>query len=251
MGHEVERIALSKGHEIIVTIDNEQEWNERMEKLKNADVAIEFSQPSQAFANISRCFDLHLPIVVGTTAWYDRLDEIKKRCAEEGQSLFYAPNFSIGMNMVFMMNKQLARFAEQYGYSMKVAETHHIHKLDKPSGTAAKLANDIIAESSRYQHWTVTEPNSPPNETISTAADPASEILPIEVTREGEVFGIHSITALSPADRITLTHEAFSREGLAQGALAAASFLVGKKGCFTMDVFIEILSKGLLETNFQ
>lgn len=222
MGHEVEKNALAQGHEIVVTIDNEQEWNERIDLLKKADVTIEFSQPDQAFANINRCFDLHLPIVVGTTAWYDRLDEVKKRCLNEGQSLFYAPNFSIGMNMVFMMNKQLARFAEQYGYSMTVAETHHIHKLDKPSGTAAKLANDIIAESSRYQYWSINEPYP-------------VEALPIEVTREGEVFGIHSITAQSSADCITLTHEAFSREGLAKGALAAAQFLIGKTGVFTME----------------
>ena len=222
MGHEVEKNAIAQGHEIIVTIDNEQEWNERLELLKKADVAIEFSQPDQAFSNINRCFDLHLPIVVGTTAWYDRLEEIKKRCVDEGQSLFYAPNFSIGMNMVFIMNKQLARFAEQYGYSMKVSETHHIHKLDKPSGTAAKLANDILAESSHYQYWSINEPYP-------------ADTLPIEVTREGEVFGIHSITVFSSADRITLTHEAFSREGLAQGALAAAKFLIGKKGVFTME----------------
>ena len=222
MGHEVEKTALAQGHEIIVTIDNDNEWSERLELLKQADVAIEFSQPDQAVKNIYRCFDLHLPIVVGTTAWYDRLEEIKQRCIEEKQSLFYAPNFSIGMNMVFMMNKQLARFAEQYDYSMSLAETHHIHKLDKPSGTAAKLANDIIAESSRYQRWSIEE---------SVSAD----TLPIEVTREGEVFGIHSVTAQSSADRITLTHEAFSREGLAKGALAAAQFLIGKVGVFTME----------------
>jgi 4-hydroxy-tetrahydrodipicolinate reductase len=222
MGHEVERLALAKGHEVVVTIDNEQEWDERLEQLKTADVAIEFSQPDQAFANISRCFDLHLPIVVGTTAWYDRLDEVKDRCIKEHQSLFYAPNFSIGMNMVFRINKQLAQFAEKYGYAMSLAETHHIHKLDKPSGTAAKLANDIIAESSRYQCWSINEPYP-------------ADTLPIEVTREGEVFGIHSVTARSSADRITLTHEAFSREGLAQGALAAAEFLIGKTGVFTME----------------
>jgi 4-hydroxy-tetrahydrodipicolinate reductase len=222
MGHEVERLALAKGHEVVVTIDNEQEWDERLEQLKTADVAIEFSQPDQAFANISRCFDLHLPIVVGTTAWYDRLDEVKDRCIKEHQSLFYAPNFSIGMNMVFRINKQLAQFAEKYGYAMSLAETHHIHKLDKPSGTAAKLANDIIAESSRYQCWSINEPYP-------------ADTLPIEVTREGEVFGIHSVTARSSADRITLTHEAFSREGLAQGALAAAEFLIGKHGVFTME----------------
>ena len=232
MGHEVERLALAQGHEIVVTIDNEQEWNERLLLLQSADVAIEFSQPDQAYNNINRCFDLHLPIVVGTTAWYDRLDEVKERCLREKQSLFYAPNFSIGMNMVFMMNKQLARFAEQYGYEMKVAETHHIHKLDKPSGTAAKIANDIIAESSRYQSWSIEEPSA---FEASDAAKVPSDVLPIEVTRKGEVFGIHSITAQSTADRITLTHEAFSREGLAKGALAAALFLIGKTGVFTME----------------
>ncbi len=193
MGHEVERIALTKGHEIIVTIDNEQEWRERVDLMRHAEIAIEFSQPDQAFANICRCFDLHLPVVVGTTAWYDHLDEVKKRCLEERQSLFYAPNFSIGMNMVFRINKQLAQFAEKYGYSMSLAETHHIHKLDKPSGTAAKLANDIIAESSRYEYWSINEPYP-------------AECLPIEVTREGEVFGIHSITSQSSADSSTLTH---------------------------------------------
>lgn len=225
MGHEVERLALAKGHEIVVTIDNEQEWSERLDRLKTADIAIEFSQPDQAFGNINRCFDLHLPIVVGTTAWYDHLDEVKERCLQEGQSLFYAPNFSIGMNMVFKMNKELARFAEQYGYSMSLAETHHIHKLDKPSGTAAKLANDIITESSRYQCWSINAPYP-------------ADTLPIEVTREGEVFGIHSVTAQSTADRITLTHEAFSREGLALGALAAAQFLLGKTGVFTMEALL-------------
>jgi len=222
MGHEVEKTARALGHQIVVTIDNDNEWAERLELLKTADLAIEFSQPDQVVGNIHRCFDLHLPIVVGTTAWYDHLDEIRQRCLLEGQSLFYAPNFSIGMNMVFRMNKQLAQFAEKYGYALSVAETHHIHKLDKPSGTAAKLANDIIAESSRYSHWSIDAPCPP-------------DCLPIEVTREGEVFGIHRITAQSSADRITVTHEAFSREGLAQGALAAAQFLLGKKGVFTME----------------
>ena len=222
MGHEVEQAALAQGHTIVVTIDNEQEWLERGALLSQAEVAIEFSQPDQAVHNIQRCFDRHLPIVVGTTAWYAHLDEIRQRCLDEKQSLFYAPNFSIGMNMVFRINKQLAQFAERYGYALSLAETHHIHKLDKPSGTAAKLAGDILAESSRYRHWSIETPCPP-------------DCLPIEVTREGEVFGIHSVTAQSSADRITLTHEAFSRKGLAQGALAAAQFLLGKTGMFTME----------------
>ena len=222
MGHEVERVARSQGHEVVVTVDNEREWQERLDQVKNADVAIEFSQPDKAVDNILRCFALHLPIVVGTTAWYDRLEEIRQRCLAEGQSLFYAPNFSIGMNIMFLLNKQLALFAAHYGYELSVDETHHIHKLDKPSGTAAKLANDIIAESHCYDRWCLDKA-------------PDTHTLPVTAHREGEVFGIHSVTARSSADRITLTHEAFSREGLAKGALAAAQYLLGKEGCYTME----------------
>ena len=225
MGHEVEKAALARQHEIVVTIDNAQEWEERLEELKQADVAIEFSQPDQVVSNIHRCFDLHLPIVVGTTAWQDHFKEIKTRCLAESQSLFTAPNFSIGMNIMFLLNKQLAKFAERYGYRLTLAETHHIHKLDKPSGTAVKLANDIIAADSDYDSWSIDTP--------------AEHSLYIDVKREGEVFGIHSVAAESPADKITLTHEAFNRQGLATGALAAAEFLMGKTGVFTMENLIQ------------
>ena len=129
MGHEVEKAAIARQHEIVVTIDNSKEWEERIEKLKQADVAIDFSQPDQVVGNIHRCFDLHLPVVVGTTAWQDHFEEIKQRCLEERQSLFHAPNFSIGMNIMIMLNKQLAKFAEKYSYQLSMAETHHIHKI--------------------------------------------------------------------------------------------------------------------------
>jgi 4-hydroxy-tetrahydrodipicolinate reductase len=221
MGHEVEKAALAKGHTVVVTIDNPQEWEARLDQLKQADVAIEFSQPDQVVGNINRCFDLHIPIVVGTTAWQDHFEEIKKRCMEEQQSLFTAPNFSIGMNIMFMLNKQLAKFAERYGYQLSLSETHHIHKLDKPSGTAVKLANDIISVNHNYDSWSIDSPTD--------------HSLFIDVTREGEVFGIHSTCAQSPADKITLTHEAFNRQGLAAGAIAAAEFLMGKKGVFGME----------------
>ena len=221
MGHEVEKAALAKGHTVVVTIDNPQEWEERLNLLKQADVAIEFSQPDQVVDNINRCFDLHIPIVVGTTAWQDHFERIKARCLAEGQSLFTAPNFSIGMNIMFMLNKQLAKFAEKYGYQLSLSETHHIHKLDKPSGTAVKLANDILNINHNYDNWS-----------LNVSDD---HTLYIEAIREGEVFGIHSVSATSPADKITITHEAFNRQGLAAGALAAAVFLVGKTGCFTME----------------
>lgn len=226
MGHEVEKAALARQHEIIVTIDNETEWAERKALLKDADVAIDFSQPDQAVNNITRCFDLHLPIVVGTTAWYDHLDDLRQRCKAEGQSLFYAPNFSIGMNIMFRLNKQLAQFAERYGYQLALSETHHIHKLDKPSGTAVKIANDIITTNKNYNSWA-----------LSAQSD--TKVLPVSAIREGEVNGIHSLTALSAADKLTLTHEAFNRQGFAQGAIAAAEFLVTRQGCFTMDNLFE------------
>ena len=226
MGHEVEKAALARQHEIAVTIDNTKEWEERHDQLKNADIAIDFSQPDQVVGNINRCFDLNIPIVVGTTAWLDHFEEIKVRCLAEKQSLFTAPNFSIGMNIMFLLNKQLAKFAEKYGYQLSLTETHHIHKLDKPSGTAVKLANDIITVNHDYDNWSIDEP--------------AKHTLYIKVTREGEVNGIHSIMAESPADKITLTHEAFNRQGFAMGAIAAAEFLIGKFGVFGMeDLFQE------------
>ena len=224
MGHEVEKAALARQHEVVVTIDNAQEWEERLALLRQADVAIEFSQPDQVVGNINRCFDLHLPVVVGTTAWQEHYEEVKRRCLAEGQSLFTAANFSIGMNIMFLLNKQLARFAERYGYQLSLAETHHIHKLDKPSGTAVKLANDIMAVDPEYKEWRIDAP--------------ADRTLYIDVKREGEVFGIHSVTATSPADSITITHQAFNRQGLAAGALAAAEFLVGKTGIFGMDALL-------------
>lgn len=225
MGHEVEKAACARQHDIVVTIDNAQEWEDYFGQLKQADVAIDFSQPDQVVGNIHRCFDLHLPVVVGTTAWQDHFEAIKTRCLEEKQSLFHAPNFSIGMNIMFLLNKQLAKFAEKYGYQLSLAETHHIHKLDKPSGTAVKLANDILAVSRDYDRWSIEAPTD--------------HTLYITVTREGEVNGIHSVTATSPADKITLTHEAFNRQGFAMGAIAAAEFLIGKTGVFGMEDLME------------
>lgn len=226
MGHEVEQIALQRGHTILATIDNPEEWELKRQELidtKGHDdiVAIEFSTPATAFDNISRCFALNIPVVCGTTAWYQRFDEIKNRCETENQSLFYAPNFSIGMNIMFMLNRQLAKITEKYNYRLSLTETHHIHKLDKPSGTAVKLADDIVECNSNYSSW-------------SLDAD-ENNILPVEAIREGEYFGIHEVKAESDCDIIQLRHEAFSRKGFATGAVIAAEFIIGKKGLFTMN----------------
>lgn len=221
MGHEVEQIALQRGHNIVATIDNVNEWAEKNDMLREADVAIEFSTPATALENITRCFDIHLPVVCGTTAWYQHLEEIKERCVKEQQTLFYAPNFSIGMNITFMLNRQLAKITEKYDYKLSLTETHHIHKLDRPSGTAVRLAEDIIDNNSKYNSWS-----------LDACKD---DILHVEAIREGEYFGIHEVKAESECDIIQLRHEAFSRKGFATGAVIAAEFVEGKKGIFTMN----------------
>ena len=230
MGHEVEKIALQRGHEIFARIDSEEEWtslkNSELQNIRVSEsqlVAIEFSTPATAFENIKHCFNLNIPVICGTTAWYEHFNEVKERCEKEGQTLFYAPNFSIGMNIMFMLNRQLAKITEKYDYKLSLTETHHIHKLDKPSGTAVKLADDIIDNNKNYKSWKLKE------STIE------NDVLPIEAIREGEYFGIHEVDAQSDCDIISLRHEAFSRQGFATGAVIAAEFIQGKKGIFTMN----------------
>ena len=227
MGHEVEQTALQRGHDVAYRIDTEDEWKANIEGIKKCDVVIEFSTPATALANIEKCFDAKLPIVVGTTGWYSHLEEVKKRCNEEGQTLFYAPNFSIGMNFVMRLNKEMAKFAQQYDYVLNLSETHHIHKLDKPSGTAVKLAEDILSNNDKYTVWKLDDGNIDKD-----------NILKVNAIREGEVFGIHEIKALSDCDEITLRHEAFSRKGFATGAVIAAEFIHNKKGVFNMELLM-------------
>lgn len=227
MGHEVEQVALSRGHEVAYRIDTEQDWYRNIDGIADCDVVIEFSTPATAIANIEKCFELDIPMVIGTTGWYAQLDDISNRCKNEGHTLFYAPNFSIGMNFVFKLNKEMAKFAEKYDYQLDITETHHIHKLDKPSGTAVKLAEDIIDNNENYEYWMLDE-----DDETNVNND---KMLRVNSIREGEIFGIHEVNALSDCDEITLRHEAFSRKGFATGAVIAAEFIQDKKGIFTME----------------
>ena len=227
MGHEVEQVALSRGHEVAYRIDTEQDWYRNIDGIADCDVVIEFSTPATAIANIEKCFELDIPMVIGTTGWYAQLDDISNRCKNEGHTLFYAPNFSIGMNFVFKLNKEMAKFAEKYDYQLDITETHHIHKLDKPSGTAVKLAEDIIDNNENYKYWMLDE-----DDETNVNND---KMLRVNSIREGEIFGIHEVNALSDCDEITLRHEAFSRKGFATGAVIAAEFIQDKKGIFTME----------------
>lgn len=247
MGHEVEQVALQRGHKIIARIDNSSELENlkilKSEKRSDSEdvVAIEFSTPATVLNNIYSCFDMNIPVVCGTTAWYQHLDEVKSRCEKENQALLYAPNFSIGMNIMFMLNKQLAKLSENYNYRLSLTETHHIHKLDKPSGTAVKLAEDIIKNNDNYKSWELNQFTIDNLQLTSNNEQlTISKVLPVEAIREGDVFGIHEVKAESDCDIIQLRHEAFSRKGFATGAVIAAEFLLGKKGIFTMENLLKI-----------
>ena len=213
MGHAIETLALQRGHAIGCVVDGETDFQRFDTELGTCDVAVEFTQPECAVRNIRHCFDRNLPVVCGTTGWYDHCEDIEAECRERNQTLFVASNFSIGMNIMFELNRRLAQLmATRPEYRVALSETHHIHKLDAPSGTAITLAQDI----NRIFH----------NERM-----PIGDIVSI---REGEVPGIHEVVYDSDVDTLTLRHSAKSRQGLAVGALLAAEFLCGRKGCYTM-----------------
>ena len=208
MGHAIEAMATGRGHTVACRIDRDDPWPGQMD----ADVAIEFTTPATAVANIRRCWAAGLPVVCGTTGWDAERPAVEAECRAGGHTLFAASNFSIGMNIMFALNEHLAALMRgKEDYSVSITETHHIHKLDAPSGTALTLRNQIAESGGRS----------------------AAEI-PIESIREGEVPGTHTVVYDSRIDTITLTHEAHSREGLALGALLAAEYTVGRKGVLSM-----------------
>lgn len=222
MGRAIEEIALLRGHEIIYRIDIDSRDLLKRETLREADMAIEFSTPATAFENISKCFDAGVPLVCGTTGWWDRLEEVKKRCLAENQAFLYTSNFSIGVNIFFEVNKRLAALmTAQSQYEVSLEEIHHAQKKDAPSGTAITLAEGILEALSRKKTW-VNEPATEPGQIgiISKRIDPAP--------------GTHIVRYTSEDDDIEIRHTAHSRKGFAGGAVTAASWLQGKKGLFTM-----------------
>ena len=226
MGREIEKIALDRGHQLVSIIDINNPEEIDSEAFLEADVAIEFTQPETAIANYRNCFDRHIPVVAGTTGWLQYLDEVKQACANGRQTFFYASNYSIGMNIFFAVNQYLARVMNHFpAYDVRMEETHHIHKLDSPSGTAITLAQDILDNIWRKTQW-------------KEATSGFENELLIHSKREGEIPGIHEIIYESAADSIRIRHEANSRRGLALGAVMAAEFTEGKKGFLTMqDMF--------------
>jgi 4-hydroxy-tetrahydrodipicolinate reductase len=222
MGKEVEKTALSRGHEILAKIDAPGDWQANLALLAQADVVINFSTPASVMENIRQCFDLHLPVVVGTTGWHEQTGQVKKWCAEEGQAIFTASNFSIGVNLLFSLTKKLAELLNRAdNYEISLEEVHHIHKLDSPSGTAISLAEIILNGLGSKKQWVNRRQESP-------------DELEIISVRENEVPGMHTITCESDTDKLIIKHEAKGREGFALGALLAAEWLYGRKGFFEM-----------------
>jgi len=222
MGQEIERLVEKRNHEIVLILDSIEDWQKEGSRLKEAEVAIEFSMPQFVVDNIFHCFNAGVPVVVGTTGWLENLEEIKKICAEHNQSLFYATNYSIGVNLFFDLNRSLARSMAKYQeYEISIEETHHIHKQDAPSGTAITIANDIIRNIGRKDKW-VREISEKPDE------------LGIISFRTENVPGTHVVKYESDIDSIQIIHTAKNRRGFALGAIMAAEFLKNKKGYYEM-----------------
>lgn len=227
MGRMVEKAALERGHEVVSRIDAENQDDFNGEAFRKADVAIEFTGPSTAVDNILRAFAAGVPVVCGSTGWLNALPPLKDMCEKGAGTLFLASNFSIGVAIFRAVNKMLAGVASRFpGYTPELTEVHHIHKLDHPSGTAITVAEDIIEATDTIGSW--KEP--------AEGDDLPDGVLPIKARREGETVGIHSVCWQSPVDKITLTHEAFSRQGFAEGAVMAAEWITDgkRKGFFGM-----------------
>tara|TARA_B100001059_G_scaffold50628_1_gene43859 strand:- start:58679 stop:59377 length:699 start_codon:yes stop_codon:yes gene_type:complete len=217
MGKAIEHIALKRGHEIVCKVDK----NLGEGKLQEANVAINFSIPDAAVENISNALDQSVPVICGTTGWLDAYQIVAQKAQKNNTAFLYASNFSVGVNLFFKLNKVLAQMMQPHKeYKVSMEETHHIHKLDAPSGTAITLAEGII-ENSNITHWKLDEE--------------AKDSVSIQSLREGEVPGTHRIKYGSPIDNITIEHKAHNREGFALGAIIAAEWIVGKKGIFKMD----------------
>lgn len=228
MGMEVEKVCIKRNHKIIAKIDNVNDWHKLQGIDQSSAVVIDFSMPDEAINNYLRCFKSGLAIVTGTTGWYDKFNQVTEQCTKLNGTFFYAPNFSIGVNVFFKANAYLAKLMSgMNNYKAHINETHHIHKIDAPSGTAITTAQGIINEYKALDSWSL---NTRDNDNS----------LPIYSIRVGEVTGKHEVVHESDEDMLILKHEAKNRSGFALGAVLAAEFVAGKKGVFNMDDLLRI-----------
>ena len=239
MGKMIEQIALSRGHEIVCKIDIDNQHDFESDAFKSADVAIEFTSPQSAYGNYMKTFAAGVKLVSGSTGWLEEHgEEIKNLCTTGGKTLFWSSNFSLGVAIFSAVNKYLAGIMNAFPeYDVKMEETHHIHKLDAPSGTAITLAEGILEKMDRKDKW-VMGTLLAPDGSISGTEECAANELPVSSIRRDEVPGIHSITYNSEADQITITHDAHSRKGFALGAVLAAEYTATHEGMLGMsDLF--------------
>lgn len=228
MGKEIEKIAVSRGHEISLKIDINNPEDLTVSNLQKSDVAIEFTIPNSAIKNYNICFEAGIPVVSGTTGWLHKKDEVYKRCNETNGTFFYGSNFSVGVNLFFELNKKLADLmAPRTEYDVEMTEVHHTQKLDSPSGTAISLVDDIIDKLPGKQSWVNDE-------------EPAGNSINIKSERIGQVPGIHTVRYESDVDFIEITHSAKSRKGFAFGAVLAAEYCLGNSGVLTMKDLLRI-----------
>lgn len=223
MGHEIEKIAIDRGHQIVSIIDMNNRDEFTSAAFRSADVAIEFTRPEVAISNLSCCFDAQVPVVCGTTGWTEQIETVKKEMSAKNATLFWSSNFSVGVNIFFAVNKYLARIMNNYpAYNVRMEEVHHTQKLDAPSGTAITLAEGVLGEIDRKSKWVKDH-------------ESLTDELAIVSKREGAVPGIHEIIYESEMDTISIKHDAKTRRGFALGAVIAAEFTAGKKGFITMN----------------
>ncbi|MEX2512728.1 MAG: 4-hydroxy-tetrahydrodipicolinate reductase [Cyclobacteriaceae bacterium] len=229
MGKIISRIAEKRGHHIVAKINIENVGDLKSLETKTVDVAIEFSQPESAYGNITWCLNHHIPVVVGTTGWMDKLADIESICHRKNGTFFYASNFSIGVNVFFKVNQYLAKLmGDQEEYQIKVGEIHHTEKKDAPSGTAITLAEGIIENIKRLRQWKLEDGEILEN-----------DVLPIRSKRVDPAPGTHIVSYQSTIDDIEIKHTAHSREGFAMGAVLVAEWVKDKKGVLTMNDFLD------------
>lgn len=233
MGRIIEKIATDRKHDVILKIDFYNQQDLTVENLKKADVAIEFSTPGSVLSNIMHCFDAGVPVIVGTTGWYENLPEIKRQCLQGDHTMLYASNFSVGVNIFFHLNKMLARLMNNYPYyDVQVEEIHHTQKIDSPSGTAITIAEGIIENLDSKKEWV----NILSSEGDDSASDSIkNDQLLIESFRIENVPGTHTVIYDSEVDMIELKHTAHNRNGFALGAVLAAEWIQRKKGFFSVE----------------
>jgi len=230
MGRMIEEVARSRGHEIVSIIDIDNQEDFASEAFRSADVAIEFTSPMAAYGNYLKAWEQNVKVVSGSTGWMkEHGDDVRKACTDGGKTLFWASNFSVGVAIFSAVNRYLARIMNKFPqYDAHMEETHHVHKLDAPSGTAITLAEEIVEELDRKNTWVKGEENRP--------YDPQE--LRVDSLRRGEVPGIHTVRYDSEADCITITHDAHSRKGFALGAVLAAEYTHEHEGLLTIkDMF--------------